>query len=80
MAEDRNLQSPEAPKKKKKRPAEGEQAAVRRTKKSAAQENGASVMRPGDILTVRGSGRFRLLEESHTTKKGRMFVRIEVFL
>ena len=48
MAEDRNLQSPEAPKKKKKRPAEGEQAAVRRTKKSAAQENGgeqASVRR-----------------------------------
>ena len=35
MAEDRNLESPEAPKKKKRRPAEGEQAAVRRTKKSA---------------------------------------------
>ena len=47
---------------------------------SAAQENGAAVMKPGDILTVRGSGRFRLLEESHITKKGRMFVRIEVFL
>ena len=48
MAEDRNLESPEAPKKKKRRPAEGEQAAVRRTKKSAAQENGgeqASVRR-----------------------------------
>ena len=37
MAEDRNLQSPEAPKKKKKRPAEGEQAAVRRTKKPAGR-------------------------------------------
>ena len=47
---------------------------------SAAQENGAALMKPGDILTVRGSGRFRMLEESHLTKKGRMFVRIEVFL
>ncbi len=47
MAEDRNLQSPEAPKKKKKRPAEGERAAVRRTKKPAGQDTG------GDQAPVR---------------------------
>ncbi|MBQ7536397.1 MAG: YlmH family RNA-binding protein [Stomatobaculum sp.] len=47
---------------------------------SAVQENGAVLMKPGDILTVRGKGRFRLLPDPHPTKKGRMYSKIEVFL
>ena len=47
---------------------------------SAAEDDGSSLMKPGDILTVRGRGRFRLLPDTHPTKKGRMYVKVEVFL
>lgn len=47
---------------------------------SAETDDGSAVMKPGDILSVRGKGRFRLTDESHTTKKGRMFVKIEQFV
>ena len=38
------------------------------------------LLKPGDIMSVRGKGRFRFLGESRQTRKGRMYVDIERFV
>ena len=41
------------------------------------QESPSAKIKPGDVFSVRGKGRFRLSEEINETKKGRLGVRIE---
>ena len=43
-------------------------------------ENVSLKMKPGDVFSVRGQGRFRLLEEVRETKKGRIGIQIEKFI
>ncbi len=43
-------------------------------------ENVSLKMKPGDIFSVRGQGRFRLFEEIRETKKGRIGIQIEKFI
>ena len=47
---------------------------------SAAAEGGSRILKPGEILSVREKGRFRLLGEARPTRSGRMYVLIEVYL
>ena len=42
--------------------------------------DGSARLREGDIISVRGMGRFRYLGESAKTKKGRVFVRLEKYV
>ena len=46
----------------------------------AVLSDGSTVLKPGDLVSVRGYGRFRLLPDSRQTKKGRLYVRIELFV
>ena len=41
------------------------------------QDSPSAKIKPGDVFSVRGKGRFRLSEEINETKKGRLGVRIE---
>ncbi len=43
-------------------------------------ENVSLKMKPGDVFSVRGQGRFRLIEEVRETKKGRIGIQIEKFI
>ncbi|MBO4940723.1 MAG: RNA-binding protein [Clostridia bacterium] len=43
-------------------------------------ENVSLKIKPGDVFSVRGQGRFRLLEEIRETKKGRIGIQIEKFI
>lgn len=47
---------------------------------SALCYDGARTLREGEILSVRGKGRFRLLAGSRPTRSGRQYVSIEQFL
>ena len=47
---------------------------------SAVVTDGSDTVSPGDILSLRGKGRFRLLPEQHETRKGRLSLRVEVWL
>ena len=42
--------------------------------------DGSARVREGDIISVRGLGRFRYLGESARTRKGRLFVRLEKYV
>lgn len=43
-------------------------------------ESGSRELREGDLVTVRGFGRFRYLDEVGTSKKGKSIIRIEKFV
>ena len=43
------------------------------------QENNSSQLKPGDLVSVRGFGRFIFRGEHHTTRKGRLSVGVSVF-
>ena len=47
---------------------------------SAELTDSSRLLKEGEILSVRGKGRFRFLGESRSTRKGRMFVDIERFV
>ena len=47
---------------------------------SAIVTDGADTLSPGDILSLRGKGRFRLLPGQHETRKGRLSLRVEVWI
>lgn len=44
------------------------------------QESGSALLKPGDVVSVRGMGKFIFREEKHTTRKGRLVVGIELFV
>lgn len=46
---------------------------------SSLQSGADRTLKEGDILSVRGRGRFRLLPGVRTTRNGRLFVRIELY-
>lgn len=46
---------------------------------SALTYDGSKILKPGEILSVRGKGRFRFLGGTHPTRSGRMYVQIEVY-
>lgn len=41
--------------------------------------NHSYLLKDGDLVSVRGLGRFRLLGEEHLTRKGRLSLKVEVF-
>ena len=47
---------------------------------SAIVTDGADTLSLGDILSLRGKGRFRLLPGQHETRKGRLSLRVEVWI
>lgn len=44
------------------------------------QENGSYLLKPEDVVSARGYGKFIFKGERHTTRKGKLVVGIEVFL
>ena len=42
-------------------------------------ENGGKTLKSGDVVSVRGSGRFIFRETVKTTKKGRLMIEIDRF-
>lgn len=46
---------------------------------SALQENSAKQLKPSDTVSVRGFGKFIFEEESSTTKKGRLKLKISIY-
>lgn len=55
-------------------------AAEKVFRNGASLTDGSAFLKPGDLVSVRGYGRFRLLPESRETKKGRLYVRVELFV
>lgn len=47
---------------------------------SRLQENGSYLLKPEDVVSARGYGKFIFKGERHTTRKGKLVVGIEVFL
>ncbi|MDO4294247.1 MAG: YlmH/Sll1252 family protein [Eubacteriales bacterium] len=43
-------------------------------------ENGSRLLKEGDVVSVRGMGKFIFRGEKHTTKKGRLVVEVDVFV
>lgn len=44
------------------------------------QENNSCLLKPGDVVSVRGYGKFIFQGEKHTTRKGKLVVGIELFV
>lgn len=42
--------------------------------------SGSTVVREGDVLSVRGAGRFRVAQIGPTTRKGRLVIRLEQYI
>lgn len=44
------------------------------------QENNSYMLKPGDVVSVRGCGKFIFRGEKHTTRKGKLVVGIDLFV
>lgn len=44
------------------------------------QENNSYSLKPGDVISVRGYGKFIFREEKYTTRKGKLVIEIELFV
>jgi RNA-binding protein YlmH len=46
---------------------------------TGVNENKADLLKGGELIAVRGEGKFRYLGEEKTSRKGRLFVQVEIY-